>query len=139
MASMASSKRLRSVAHAVAHRFASMPNYVGDDYAVYHVVKTAKSLNISVVVIDMLTGRASPEAIEVGPIPFILASLKASLEGLLRKEGHAIETLSAASLTYNVAVERVDLRHHLPTYDCVARLTTRDGKTFEAHLTEANR
>jgi hypothetical protein len=112
---------------------------VAGDYAIYHVIKAAKVLNISVVVIDMLTGRATPEAIEVGPIPRILASLKASLEDLLRSEGHSIDTLSAATLTYNVAVERVDLQHHLPTYDCVACLVTRDGKRFEAHLNETNK
>jgi hypothetical protein len=136
---MASLKRLRSVAHNVAHQFASTLNYVGDDYAVYHVVKTAKAHNIPIVVIDMLTGRAVPETIEVDPIPFILAALRPALYELLRNEGHSIEILSAATLTYNVAVDRVDLKHHLPVYDCTACLVTKDGKRFEAHLNEHNK
>lgn len=133
---MTSLKRLKSVAHSLAHQFASTLNYWQDDYAINHLANTAKSFNISRVAINIVTGQASPHEIEIGHLPEIFSRLKPALEVLLKKEGYSIETVTAGTLEYNFNVGRADLIFHQPTYDCTCALTTQDGRTYSAHLTE---
>ena len=135
---MASLKRLKSVAHSLAHQFASTLNYWHDDYAICHLAKASKSLNIPKVGINVLAGQASPREIEIGYLPEIISKLKPALEVLLEKEGYPVETVSAATLEYNFDVNRTDLLFHQPTYDCTCSLTTQDGRTYSAQLTEGS-
>ena len=133
---MASLKRLKSVAHSLAHQFASTLNYWHDDYAICHLAKASKAINIPKVGINILSGQASPREIEIGYLPEIISKLKPALEVLLEKEGYPVETVTAATLEYNFNVGRADPLFHQPTYDCVCSLTTQDGRTYSAQLTE---
>ena len=133
---MASLKRLKSVAHSLAHQFASTLNYWHDDYAICHLAKASRSLNIPTVGINILSGQASPREIEIGYLPEIFSKLKPALKALLEKEGYPVATVTAATLEYNFNVDRADLLFHQPTYDCVCSLTTQDGRIYSALLTE---
>ena len=133
---MASLKRLKSVAHSLAHQFASTLNYWHDDYAICHLATASKSLNIQKVSINILASQASPHEIEIGYLPEIISKLKPALEVLLEKNGYPVETVAAATLDYNFDVSRTDLLFHQPSYDCTCSLTTQDGRTYLARLTE---
>lgn len=134
--SLASLKPLKSVAHSLAHQFASTLNYWHDDYAICHLAKAAKAHHVPTVVIDVLAQKVVPEELQVGVIAEFVPPLKDSLDAILHKEGFSIENLESATLTYNFAVERVDLLFHQPTYDCISSLSTKEGKKYDARLTE---
>jgi len=129
-------KPLRSVAHSLAHQFASTLNYWGDDYAIDHLAKAAKRENTPVVVIDVLTQEVTPAQVQAGVVGEIVRALRPSLASILAKEGFALEIVESATLTYNFSVGRIAFPQSLPTYDCVCTLFTTDGRKYEAHLTE---
>ena len=135
---MPSLKPLRSVAHSLAHQFASTLNYWKDDYAIDHLAKAAKRENAPVIVIDVLRQEVAPTQVQAGVIPEIVRALKPSLAGILAKEGFALEILESATLTYNFSVGRITFPQSLPTYDCVCTLVTTEGRKYEAHLTEGS-
>jgi hypothetical protein len=128
---VSSLKPLKSVAHNLAHQFASILNYWYDDYAIHHLAKAAK-------LIDVLNGTVSPPEIKSGVVAEIIPTLKASLASLLEKEGVSPELVNSATLSYNFDVGRKYVLYNLPTYECVSSLSTVAGKTYEAHLTESN-
>jgi hypothetical protein len=135
---MPSLKPLKSVAHNLAHQFASTLNYVYDDYAINHLAKAAHGRKSPVIVIDVLNNVISPPDLKAGIVLEIITPLKASLAEILEKEGFSIDMLDSATLTYNFNVDRVDALFHQPTYDCVSSLKTKTGRGYEAHLTEEN-
>ncbi|MES3002487.1 MAG: hypothetical protein V4787_17495 [Pseudomonadota bacterium] len=135
---MPSLKPLKSVAHSLAHQFASTLNYWEDDYAIHHLANAARRENAPVVVIDVLRQEVSPREVHAGLVSEIICSLKPSLVGILAKEGFALEVLQSATLTYNFSVPRIVFPQSLPTYDCVCTLVTREGRKYEALLTEGS-
>jgi hypothetical protein len=135
---MHSLKPLKSVAHNLAHHFASTLNYWEDDYAINHLYKTAKRFQSSVVIIDVLAQTATPKNIQVGMVAEIIPKLKDTFFQLLVKEGFSLDIVSTVILEYNFNVPRVDYLYQQPTYDCISTITTRDGHAYMAQLTEKN-
>ena len=135
---MPSLKPLKSVAHSLAHQFASTLNYWEDDYAIHHLARTAKRENASLVVIDVLKLEVAPPQVKVGVMVEIVDALKPSLTSILAKEGFELDLLQRATLTYNFAVARTNFPFNLPTYDCVCELVTTSGHTYQAHLNEGS-
>jgi hypothetical protein len=131
-------KPLKSVAHNLAHRFASTLNYWKGDYAIHHLANAAKRENVTKLVIDVLKQEVAPPQVQVGVVSELLPVLRDSLLGLLAKESLAPELLESATLAYNFSASRGNIPYNLPTYDCVCTLVTREGRRFEAHLTERN-
>jgi hypothetical protein len=131
-------KPLKSVAHSLAHQFASTLNWWEDDYAIHHLANAASRENAPVVVIDVLRQEVSPPSVQVGVVSEIVNALKPSLVSILAKEGFALEILQSATLTYNFSVDRIVFPPSLPTYDCVCILVTTEGRKYEANLTEAS-
>jgi hypothetical protein len=134
---MPSLKPLRSVAHSLAHHFASTLCYWKGDYAIHHLAAASKRLNAPIVEIDLLAQTATPPDLQSGMVAELIPYLKNYLFKLLTKEGFSVDVVSTATLKYNFGVERINL-YNLPTYDCVSSLTTNDGRKYEAHLTEAS-
>ena len=135
---MPSLKPLKSVAHSLAHQFASTLNYWTDDYAINHLANAAKRENAPVVVIDVLKQEIAPPEVQTGVVSEIVRALKPSLASILAKEGFALEILESAMLTYNFSVGRIVFPQSLPTYDCVCTVVTTEGRKYEAHLTEGS-
>lgn len=135
---MPSLKPLKSVAHNVAHQFASTLNYWHGDYAINHLAKAAETQGAKVVVIDVLSGKIDPPQVRQGVVAEISAALRSSLGRLLTNEGFTLEQVSEASLTFNFDVPRKDLLYKQPTYECTSVIVTTEGKRFEAQLTEKN-
>ena len=123
--------------HIVFHHFASTLCYWESDYAINHLAKASQSCHAPVVEIDLLTQTANPYEIQTGMVAEIIPYLKNYFFMLLAKEGFTAEVVASASLKYNFGVGRVNA-FNLPTYDCVSSITTTDGRTYEAHLTEAS-
>jgi hypothetical protein len=136
---MPSLKPLRSVAHNLAHHFASTLNYWDDDYAINHLARAAQTAEAHTVVIDVLGQSIQPISIQVGVVAEFVPYLKRSLGELLQKEGVESVVLVEAKLKYVFAANKLSLtRGGMPIYDCICSLETIDGRCFEAHLTERN-
>jgi hypothetical protein len=135
---MPSLKPLKSVAHNLAHQFASTLNYWKGDYAIHHLANAAKREHAPLVVIDVLTQEVTPSQVQAGVVSEIVCALKPSLADILAKEGFTLGLLESATLTYNFGVWRTGVVASLPTYDCVCALVTTEGRKYEAHLTEAS-
>lgn len=134
---MPSLKPLKSVAHSLAHHFASTLCYWESDYAINHLAEASKRCHAPVVEIDLLSQTANPSDIQTGMVAELIPYLKNYFFELLAKEGFSADMVACAHLKYNFGVERVHA-FKLPTYDCVSSITTADGRTYEAHLTEAS-
>ena len=134
---MPSLKPLKSVAHSLAHHFASTLCYWGDDYAIHHLAKASMRCHSTIVEIDVLAQTASPIEIRTGVVAELLPYLRDYFFELLAKEHFAAELVESVTLKYDFGVGR-HCAFNLPTYDCVSAITTFDGRTYSAHLTEAS-
>jgi hypothetical protein len=134
---MPSLKPLKSVAHSLAHHLASTLCYWESDYAINHLAEASKRCNAPIVEIDLLTETANPSEIQTGMVAEIIPYLRNYFFKLLAKEGFSADLVAAVNLKYNFVVGRVNI-YNLPTYDCVSSIKTSDGRTYEAHLTEAS-
>lgn len=134
---MPSLKPLKSVAHSLAHHFASTLCYWESNYAINQLAEASKRCHAPVVEIDLLTETATPSEIQAGMVSEMSPYLKSYLFKLLAKERFSVDVVASAHLKYNFGVRRVNV-FNLPTYDCVSSITTADGRTYEAHLTEAS-
>lgn len=134
---MPSLKPLKSVAHSLAHHFASTLCYWENDYAINHLAMASKRCHAPIVEIDLLTQTATPSEIQAGMVAEMIPYLKNYLFKLLDKEGFSIDVVATAHLKYNFEVGRVNT-FNLPTYDCISSITTANGHIYEAHLTEAS-
>jgi hypothetical protein len=134
---MPSLKPLKSVAHSLAHHFASTLCYWESDYAINHLAEASKRCHSPLVEIDLLAQTANPVEIQTDMVAEIIPYLKKYLLKLLDKEGFAIDAIASARLNYNFGVGRANT-FNLLTYDCVSSITTTDGRTYEAYLTEVS-
>lgn len=135
---MSSLKPLKSVAHSLAHYFASTLNYWGNDYAINHLARIAKSSNTSKVELDVLNSNVTPELAELGLVTEMVVHLKSKLESILEKEAISISLLSSVKITYSFDSPSHDLIYELPTYECVSKISTFSGRKYEAFLTETS-
>lgn len=134
---MPSLKPLKSVAHSLAHHFASTLCFWGDDYAINQLAKASQRCHSTIVEIDLLAQTASPSEIHAGVVAELLPYLRDYFFKLLVKKRLAADVVKSVTLKYDFGVGR-HCAFNLPTYDCVSAITTFDGRTYSAHLTEAS-
>ncbi len=134
---MSSLKPLKSIAHNVAHHFASTLSYWKDDYTINHVWNAARADDINHVKIDVLRRKIEPEVLYKGRVREILPSVFQFLEYLMKTEGMGNIELEEMTLEYNFGVNRISL-HDLPTYNCISTIKTMSGRRYEVKLTEEN-
>jgi hypothetical protein len=132
---MASLKPLKSVAHSLAHHFASTLCYWENDYAINHLANASKRFQSPIVEIDLLAQTVIPHEMHSGMVAEMIPYLKNYFFKLLAKEGFSAEVVVAVHLKYNFGVKRLNLLN-LPTYDCVSSIETADGRMYDTHLTE---
>jgi hypothetical protein len=65
---MTSHKPLKSVSHNFGHSFISLMNYIHDDYFLGHLLKQARSTNLSKLSVDILAGSAFPKELLTLPM-----------------------------------------------------------------------
>ena len=134
---MSSLKPLKSIAHNVAHHFASTLSYWIDDYNIHHVWNAAKANGVTKVKIDVLNRKVYPENLNKGRVKEILPGILEFLEYLMKSEGMNDIELKEMTLEYDFGVNRIIL-YDLTTYDCVSSIETVSGRKYQAFLTEAN-
>lgn len=134
---MASLKPLKSVAHNVAHHFASTLSYWKDDYTINHLWNAAKNSGINKVIIDVLRTKIEPESLYQGRVKEFLPSVKEFYEHLKKSEGLSDVDIELLLLEYDFGVNRVS-PYDLPTYDCQAKIRSASGREYVVHLTEEN-
>ena len=134
---MPSLKSLKSVAHNLAHHFASTLNYWVDDYAIHHVWNIAKENGVMLVRMDVLNERYDPDCLNQGKAKDVLPGAKEFLLHLLQSAGLADIELAEAVIEYDFSVSRIS-PYGLPTYDCTSRIKTISGREYSVSLTDAN-
>ena len=132
--SMPSRKRLRSVAHSVAHHFASTLNYWKDDYAIHHLWHASVATGQPEITIDILACTTTPESMNQGRVAEILPPLREFLIELLQKEKFSPNEVSGATMRYHFRGRK--LLFDLPAYSCHVSLSTPDGQKYVANLDE---
>lgn len=134
---MTSLKTLKSVAHNVAHHFASTLSYWKDDYTINHLWNAAKKHKIDHVKIDVLNSKIEPEILHQGRVKEFLPSITEFYEHVKKSEGMSEANIESLTLEYDFSVNRISL-YDLPTYDCKATIRTSSGREYAVHLTEEN-
>ena len=134
---MPSFKRLKSVAHSLAHHFASTLCYFGNNYAINHLAEASMRCHSTIVEIDLLAQTSSPSEIRSEMAAELLPYLRDYFFKLLTKERLTADVVESVKLKFDFGVERT-CAYNLPTYDCESKITTSDGHTYTAYLTEAS-
>ncbi len=134
---MPSLKPLKSVAHSLAHHFASTLCYFGNDYAINNLAQASKRCHSTIVEFDLLAQTASPTEICEELAAELLPYLKDYFFKLLAKEHLTADLVESVKLKFDFGVGRT-CAYDLPTYDCVSAIATCNGRTYTAQLTEAS-
>ena len=111
---MAGYKRLKSVAHNVAHSFLSLMNYVDDDHIVEDIFQTARSAGADHVVIDLMSGAVEPISVAT---PRVRKSIQRTRKWLPRQaaaEGCDPEAIRSFTLEIDFRFDQTRESEYLP-------------------------
>lgn len=101
---MASSKRLSSVSHSIAHHAVSGLSYVHP-----HLRQASRSLAETTIFIDLLAQEPCPERyLQITPLRLSLNSLKKRFVEILVSEGLSVSELSTAVLLFEFTSDTLD-------------------------------
>jgi hypothetical protein len=131
---MASLKPLKSVAHNLAHQFASTTNHWAGDYGISHLARAARAVG-GRVHFDLLAVASVPALTGEGAT--IARQLAAGLGDLLRQERLPPDLLRGASAEYHFATSRPDPPGGV-AFDCVMRLEATGGRCYAVPTSERN-
>lgn len=135
---MPSLKPLKSVAHNLAHHFASTLNYWESDYAINHLANAVSNAGESNAIVDALNQMVLPTSLRVGFVGQFGIALHRKLLELLIQEGVGDIELKAAFIEYDFSVSRASSASGIPAYDCISTIETASGRRYQVHLTERN-
>jgi hypothetical protein len=136
---MARYKVLQSVAHSFAHSFTSLMNYAGDDYVMGHLLRRARESGETSLVVDILTGSASPPALLRGETGRSVRRYCEWFPKLVASHKSEMQFIRAAqmSVTFELS-ERRPVRHapglEESPYVCRVQIEDDRGKTWSAEL-----
>lgn len=120
---MASTKRLNSVAHSIAHHAVS-----GLSYLHPHLSKACEAEGATYVEIDLLAIEPCPVRFRaISPVLLSIRELKNFYLRLLESEGFNEDDLTETRLLFSFDLKRFD--HYCSV--CTATLKAKDGKVFE--------
>ena len=130
--------RLNSIAHNLAHWFGSNVNFWGGlhAYGINFLAGEAEAFPNKRVTVNVLTQTTDPpldaEANKV------IEPLRGKLESMLATAGLDLGVLSSAKMEFDFDAPRPRAYRGQPVYDCLVTLTTADGKSFSAMVTEGS-
>ena len=110
---MARYKVLKSVAHSVAHSFASLMNYQANDYVMSHLLARAREVGEDTLTVDLVSGVATPALLLTPPIA-------ASVQRYW-------EWFPQLVASHETSMERIAEARLLVTFDLGRRTTNRGG------------
>ena len=136
---MARYKVLQSVAHSLAHSFTSLMHYLGDDYAMGHLVEAARATRQPTLLLDLMTGTGAPATLLEPPLTELPAQWASELRRLIANHGSAMEYVHGATLSLHVDISRERPWSCAPNliespYRCEVVLTDDRGKEWRTVL-----
>jgi hypothetical protein len=135
---MARYKVLKSVAHSFGHSFVSLMNYADDDYVMGHLLTQARATRNNRLMLDILSGRAAPEALLTPPIAASLGHYAAWFPDLVASHRTALRFVHSAAMeiVFDLNVERQVRGTGLIESPFVCRVTITDdrGKDWSAEI-----
>ena len=99
-------KVLKSVAYSLGHSFTSLMNYARDDYSMGHLLRFARATGRDTLIIDLMTGEASPVDLIQPPIENLPAHYAARLRDLVNHHGSDMRFVYAGGLTLRFDLEK---------------------------------
>jgi len=136
---MARYKVLKSVAHSFGHSFVSLLNYANDDYVMGHLLTAARSTRTPTLLVNILTGEATPVAVLVPPVRDSIRRYCNWFPDLVARHRTEIHFITAAKMTiaFNLAVERPV--QHAPQllespFLCTVEIEDDRGKVWRAEI-----
>lgn len=131
---MAKRKTLTSAAHNTAHSFASLMNYVGDDYVLGHIVQAAWATGATELRVDLLTGATNKSPLLVPEVRDSVARTVEWFPAHVANSSSSMDFVAEAEL-----LVRVDPNTRRPSphpgllespFTCSARITDDRGKVY---------
>jgi thymidylate synthase len=136
---MARYKVLKGVAHNIGHSFTSLMNYRGDDYVMGHILRRAREVNEPTLMIDLLTGEATPKSLLTPEIRDSISRDTSYFPKRLTSQGTDLQYVRSArmSIAFDLSLERpVSQARHLIESPYVCRVEIEDdrGKVWTAEF-----
>jgi hypothetical protein len=141
MSAMPRFRRLKSLAHNVAHSFLSPLNHVDGEYVAAELFASARRVGASHVTIDFLDASVEPAAVAT---PRLTKSILATREDLPRRadfEDCDFQAISSLVLDVEFHFDRTRMSEHapgleLPSYDARVTLTDSRGASHISSIRE---
>jgi hypothetical protein len=99
-------KALKSVAYSLGHSSTSLMNYARDDYVMGHLLRFARATGRDTLIVDLMTGEASPADLIRPPIDNVPAHYAARLRDLVTNHGTDLRFVHAAGVTLRFDLEK---------------------------------
>ncbi|MBI1380364.1 MAG: hypothetical protein GC161_04675 [Planctomycetaceae bacterium] len=131
---MAKHKTLVSVVHNTVHSFASLMNYVGDDYVLGHIVQAAWATGATELRVDLMTGATNASPLLVPEVRYSVARAVEWFPDHVARSKSSLDFIAEAEL-----LVRVDPNTRRPSphpgllespFICSARITDDRGKVY---------
>lgn len=132
-------RRLKSLAHNVAHSFLSSLNHVDGEYVATDIFESARRVGANRVTIDFLNASVEPAAVAT---PRLTKSILATREDLPRRadfEDCDFQAISSLVLDIEFHFDRTRMSEHgleLPSYDARIALTDSRGASHISSIRE---
>lgn len=138
---MPSYKRLKSLAHNVAHSFLSNMNYVDGDYVGEDLFQRARKAGASRVRIDFLTGTVEPSAVRTPRVVDSVARTRDWLPRQAASEGCDFRAIQSFVLQIDFRFDQTRESKNvpgleLPAYDAHAVIVDDRGRNHDAKVPE---
>jgi hypothetical protein len=136
---MARYKVLKSVAHSFGHSFTSLLNYRADDYVMGHLLVRARAIRQDTLVLDILMGEATPEALLVAPVRDAVASFCAWFPTLVQSHQTSLAYVRSArmSIAFDLSQARPNRSfpdHWESPYVCRVEIEDDRGTVWSSEL-----
>lgn len=129
-------KVLKSAAHNFGHSFVSLLNYRGDDYVMSHLARAAVETGAPELRVDLLSGRAEPQALLEPPIRASVAGYVSWFPELLSSHRIEPQAVRAAAMRVRFEPDRRSTNlgfadaWEIP-FECVVTIVDDRGKIHE--------
>ncbi|MDB4908084.1 MAG: hypothetical protein JWO05_2868 [Gemmatimonadetes bacterium] len=132
-------KVIKSAAHNFGHSFVSLMNWSGDDYTMSHLAREVVERDMPVLEVDLLSGRAAPQALLVPPVGASVTRYLDWFPKLLVSQRIDPAVVRAASLRIQFQPERRSVNHGFSNaweipFECLVAIEDDRGKRHEGRV-----
>ena len=132
-------KNLKSVAHNFGHSFTSDMNWVGDDYLMNHLARSAIRSGVPEFRADLLSGDVEPDAVLLPQFAESVMIRRGVLARLLESQSADPSRIPSAKMRLSLEVARRSAHPSQPDiwefpFECVVELTDDRGVTHRGEV-----